>query len=161
MTHPTISSPWKRNLADRLRFVGGVRMSRNDGGSTAVEFGMTLPLLLLVTFAVIELGRLGYAQAVLSFAAEEATRFAIVREGQVTNEQIEDYASTKLLGLDQNIAVFTATSPVSAQTGTSLLTVQIRYPFRFLTPFVSGDTFTLSAESRGFYAFPAAIQAGP
>jgi Flp pilus assembly protein TadG len=121
-----------------------------------VEFGFTGPALIILILGVIEIGRLAYTQAALSYAAQEATRFAVVREGEVTPADIETFAAAQLLGLNTNLAVFTASAPVSAATNTSLVTVQVTYPFTFLLPIPSLNTITLAAESRGFYAFPGA-----
>ena len=121
-----------------------------------MEFGFAGPALLLLVLGVIEVGRLAYTQAALSYAAQEATRFAVVREGVVTPSDIETFAAGQLLGLNTNLAVFTASAPVSAATNTSLVTVQVTYPFTFLMPLPSLSTITLAAESRGFYAFPGA-----
>lgn len=125
-----------------------------DEGASAVEFGLLFPLMLTAVLGIAEMGRLSYTQAALFFAAQEATRFAIVREGQVSDSEIQAFASQRLISLNQGLAVVTATSPVSAVTGTSLITVQVSYPFRFMLPLVSIDTITLTAQSSGFYAFP-------
>ncbi len=130
-------------------------------GAALVEFGFSGPALIIVVLGVMEIGRLTYTQAALSYAAQEATRYAIVREGVVTTSEIETFASQQLLGLQTELAVFTASSPVSAATNTSLVTVQVTYPFRFLLPIPSLNMITLSAESRGFYAFPGALSTPP
>lgn len=132
------------------------RLFGDRTGAALVEFGLTGPALIIVVLGVIEVGRLTYYQAALSYAAQEATRFAIVREGQVTSSDIEAFAGTQLLGLRQNLAVFTASAPVSSATNTSLVTVSVTYPFNFLLPIPSLEHITLSAQSRGFYAFPGA-----
>lgn len=127
-----------------------------DRGAAMVEFGLVGPALLVLILGVLEVGRLTYTQAALSYAAQEATRFAIVREGLVTANQIETFAAGQLLGLNTNLAVVTASAPVSAATNTSLVTVQVAYPFNFLLPLPRLQAITLTAESRGFYAFPGA-----
>ena len=68
-------------------------------GSAAVSFGFGIPVVLSAIFGTIELGRLGFTQAALQYAAEEATRYAIVRTGQVTTQDIETYAASKLDGV--------------------------------------------------------------
>lgn len=133
------------------------RFARREDGSPVVEFALGAPLVLMLMLGIMEVGRLIYAQAALNFAAEEATRYAIVREGQLTDQQIENYAAQQLIGVDQSLAVFTATSPIDSQTGTSLITIQVSYPFQLMIPFFSSEPITLSAESRGFLAFPAPL----
>lgn len=132
------------------------RLADCRSGAALVEFGFAGPALIILVLGVAEVGRLTYTQAALSYAAQEATRFAIVREGNVTASDIETFASGQLIGLDTNLAVFTAAAPISTATNTSLVTVQVTYPFNFLLPLPSLQSITLTAESRGFYAFPGA-----
>ena len=130
------------------------RLLRDESGSFIIHFGFALPIVLSVIFATIELGRLGFSQAALQYAAEEATRFAIVREGQVTNQEIEDYAASKLTGVfDRQTAVIAATSPADPVTGTSLVSVQVSYQYQFLMPFLPQSGIQLAGTSSGFIAF--------
>jgi Flp pilus assembly protein TadG len=136
---------------------GANRLFSCRRGAAMVEFGFVGPGMIVLVLGVLEVGRLTYTQAALSYAAQEATRFAIVREGTVTAGDIESFASNQLLGLDTSLAVFTASAPISSTTNTSLVTVQVTYPFNFLLQLPSLETITLTAESRGFYAFPSAL----
>ncbi len=129
-------------------------------GAAAVEFALALPLVLLTFFIVIEGGRLAYTQAALTFAAQEATRYAIVREGQVTNDEIRDFAASKLFGLRPDLAVVTVQSPIDPTVNTSEYTVAIRYDFTPIVPYMPHDTLTLAARSSGFIAFPPVLPGG-
>lgn len=124
-------------------------------GAAAVEFAIVLPVVLTALLGVMEGGRLAYTQAAISFAAQEATRFAVVREGEVTKEDIENFAQSKLLGLRENLAVVVA-DPVPTAFGNEY-TVTVDYPFRPIAPYVGRDTIRLTASSRGFLAFAPAI----
>ncbi len=123
-------------------------------GAAGVEFALALPLVLLAFLVVIEGGRLAYTQAALAFAAQEATRYAIVREGQVTNDEIRDFAASKLFGLRPALAVVTVQSPIDPTVNTSEYTVAINYAFTPLFPYLPSGTITLAARSSGFIAFP-------
>jgi len=124
-------------------------------GALSVEFALAVPIILSTVFGSIELGRLGFTQAALQHAAEEATRFAIVREGEVTSSDIEAYAATKLIGVfDREAAVITAAAPVDPVTGTSLLSVQVNYQYLYILPFMPQEGIQLSGNSSGFIAFP-------
>lgn len=124
-------------------------------GALSVEFALAVPVILTAIFGAIELGRLGFTQAALQHAAEEATRFAIVREGEVTPLEIEAFAATKLTGVfDREAAVITATAPVDPVTGTSLLSVQVNYQYQYILPFLPQEGIQLSGNSSGFIAFP-------
>lgn len=127
---------------------------RDRRGSAAVEFGLSLPIYLTALFGVIEGGRLIYSQTALYFAAQEATRFAIVREGQVTNDEIKTFAEGRLIGLKNDLAVITVESPVNTAVNTSEYTVRISYNYTPMIPYMPNDILRLSASSRGFIAFP-------
>jgi Flp pilus assembly protein TadG len=124
-------------------------------GALSVEFALGVPIILSTIFGSVELGRLGFTQAALQHAAEEATRFAIVREGELTPEDIEDFAATKLTGVfDREAAVITAAAPIDPVTGTSLLSVEVNYQYQFLLPFLPTEGIQLTGNSSGFIAFP-------
>ncbi len=125
---------------------------RRKDGATAVEFAITFPVLITALMGVIELGRLGYTQTALHFAAQEATRFAIVRDGNVTEQELTDFTRDRLIGLDGSLAVVTAQSPINPITQTAEYSVEIQYAFTPLVPYTSRHTLTLSASSRGFVA---------
>jgi Flp pilus assembly protein TadG len=124
-------------------------------GALSVEFALGVPIILSTIFGTVELGRLGYTQAALQHAAEEATRFAIVRDGEITPTEIEDFAATKLTGVfEREAAVITAAAPIDPVTGTSLLSVEVSYQYQFLLPFLPQEGIELSGSSSGFIAFP-------
>lgn len=141
-----------RSLPSALRALVGRR-----GGTAGVEFALVLPVILVAIIGLIEGGRLVYTQTALHFAAQEATRFAVVREGQVTHEQIQDFAEGRLIGLKSGLAVFTIQSPPDPEVGTSEYTVEIAYQFTPLVPYIERGDLTLTARSSGFVAFQSVI----
>ena len=75
-----------------------------QGGASAVEFALVLPILLLLVFAILELGLLLYNKAVITNASREAARFGVVmRTPKHTSDEIEqkalDYCSNFLVSL--------------------------------------------------------------
>jgi len=119
----------------------------------AVSFAIGIPTLLTAVFGTIELGRFGFTQAALQYAAADSTRYAIVRSGDVTTSEIEAYAASKLDGVfNHGLAVITAAAPVDPITGTSLLSVQVNYQFDFFLPFLPTGGITMSGASTGFVA---------
>ena len=145
-----------RRIGQRSR--GRRGFLRDSRGSMAVSFAIGLPTLLTAVFGAIEFGRFGFTQAALEYAAAEATRYAIVRSGDVTTEEIEAYAASKLDGVfDHGLAVITAAAPVDPVTGTSLLSVQVNYQFEFFLPFLPDGGITMTGASTGFVAFPPTI----
>lgn len=126
---------------------------RDSRGSMAVSFAIGIPTLLTAVFGTIELGRFGFTQAALQYAAADSTRYAIVRSGDVTTSEIEAYAASKLDGVfNHGLAVITAAAPVDPITGTSLLSVQVNYQFDFFLPFLPTGGITMSGASTGFVA---------
>jgi Flp pilus assembly protein TadG len=145
-----IYTGWIRPLAKCLG-----RLRHETRGALAVEFALGIPVILSAVFGAMELGRLGFTQAALQHAAEEATRFAIVREGQITPEDIEIFAASKLTGVfDREAAIVSAAAPIDPATGTSLLSVQVNYQYQFLLPFLPTEGIQLTGNSSGFIAFP-------
>jgi hypothetical protein len=69
---------------------------RSERGSVLLEMAMTLPLLLLVSVAIFELGRAYQTQQVLTNAAREGARMAIVNQFEPTIVQRAKDASAMI-----------------------------------------------------------------
>jgi Flp pilus assembly protein TadG len=66
---------------------------RHLRGQSMVEFGLVLPIFLLLIFGIIDLGRGVYAYNTIQNAAREATRVAIVDQNEdVILEEAQDHA---------------------------------------------------------------------
>jgi hypothetical protein len=61
-------------------------MNRSARGQTLVEFGLLLPVLLMMLMGVFDIGRVVFANDMVSNAAREAARFAIVHGGSSITE---------------------------------------------------------------------------
>ncbi len=113
------------------------RHGRHDErGSMLLEMAMTLPLLLLVSVAIFELGRAYQTQQILTNAAREGARLAVLpgssadtirtrvrqylAQGQLTN------ASTAEVDINT-----TATIPMGAA-NVSASVVTVNYPYEFM-----------------------------
>ena len=130
------------------------RFLHDARGSMTVAFAIGLPALLTAVFGAIEFGRFGFTQAALEYAAAETTRYAIVRSGDVTTQELEEFAASKLSGVfDHGLAVITAAAPIDPITGTSRISVQVSYQFDFFLPFLPQGGITMSGASTGFVAF--------
>lgn len=124
--------------------VRAIRFARKRSeGSVMVEFGLVLPVFLLMVFGVFESGRLFWTQSTLQFAVQEAARCASVNATTCgSTSAIKDYAASKASEIGVAASSFTVTSVTCGNK------VQIDWPFSFGT----GDIFpystiTLSAES--------------
>ena len=137
---------------------------KSERGQALLEMAMTLPLLLLVSVSIFEFGRAYQTWQVLTNAAREGARVAIL-QGQTTSAvqaRVHSYmssgqltnAGTAGVAVNQN-----ATISIGADTATASI-VTVSYPFSFIVlqpvarlivpgaslgaPF----TFTVSAEMR-------------
>jgi Flp pilus assembly protein TadG len=105
----------------------GRRNGAPDRGAAAVELALLLPVLLLVVFGLIDLGRALNAQITLTQAAREGARLAALSESNVVSRT--QAAATGLSGV-----TVTVTACPSGSGPTSDATVQVSYPFTFVTP---------------------------
>ena len=73
------------------------RFQRRDRGQALVEFGLVLPILLLLIFGLVDLGRAVYAQNALSEAARDGARWGSVQARAGNNiPGIEDYTESRI-----------------------------------------------------------------
>ena len=113
-----------------------------QGGATAVEFALVLPLLLLLVFAILEFGLVLYNKAVITNASREAARYGVVmRTPKHTSDEIEqkalDYCSNFLVSLspsdttDPTVSNPSVTVPIPGAGGSfgQPLTVTVNYTF--------------------------------
>lgn len=130
------------------------RLARDRRGVSAVEFALLAPALLGLIFGVIEMGRAAYTQGVVSFAAEEATRYAVVNY-EISEEEVRDLTEDCLLGIDRSrIDAVVVTGPINPDDNTRTISVEVTYNFQFLLPFLPMDSVTISGSSRGFLIPP-------
>lgn len=126
-----------------------------------LETAMTLPLLLLVSVAIFELGRAYQTQQIITNAAREGARMAVVPGASVTNieTRVKQYMNDGRLS---NVASATVTvtpdatiSMGGANVRASIVTVNLPFQFTVLNPVarlvVPGSTLgapiTLSASA--------------
>ena len=107
---------------------------RRQTGTATVEFGLLLPVLLLIVSGIVEFGMALYDKAVLTNASREGARAGIVlRVPAVSNGEI----STRVLNYVGNaLLTLGAASPVTVdfpvQANPNHLAVRVSYTFRGL-----------------------------
>lgn len=120
-----------------------------DRGAVAVEFGLILPLLLLILLGIIDFGRAFNAQVTLTQAAREGARLEALDQPDVVSRT--QAAATGLSGVGVSI-----TSCPAEPDGTQDAVVGTSYQFEFVTPVGAiggmfggsgfGDPITLTSE---------------
>ena len=141
-----------------------MKLFKNERGQAILETAMTLPLILLVSVSIFEFGRAYQTWEVLTNAAREGARVAVLPGTAVSDVQARvtsymtsgqlAHAATATVDVDRN-----RTISIGATTATASL-VTVNYPFQFvvLQPvarlIVGGSTLgapitmTVSAEMR-------------
>ena len=113
---------------DRLKALG-----RDDRGQALVEFALIMPFLLLFLVGIVEFGRAWNQHQVITDAAREGARKAVVFDASVTVDTVESTIKRALAAAGINPANATITGQ-----GTWLLdsnqnaTVSISLPYRFI-----------------------------
>lgn len=104
---------------------------RNQRGAALLETAITLPLVLLVTVSIFEFGRAYQTWQVLTNAAREGARIAVIAGH--TDTQVNDAVRTYMQN-GQLPAYTAATVSVNRNVpfgSTSASTVTVSYPFQF------------------------------
>ncbi len=125
-----------------LRRLGGCRR-----GATAVEFGILLPIYLIMVLGVVEVGRALWIKSSLQFACEEAARYAIVNTSATTTT-VEEYALTRLTNTGINTTGVTFTAAQDTVGSVNFMTISGTYNFTVLVELVPMPDVTLNAKSR-------------
>lgn len=147
--------------SNRTRFTGSER------GVALVEFAMIVPLLLLVSLGITDLGRAVYYKNSMENSAREAARFGIVLDepsdwsidgnqpGVYTNTAAYSGTATIVgtalrftVGMDISQTQVTVSAPQGTNRAQSLpLTVRVQYTYRPVTSFLGIPDIPLVAES--------------
>jgi Flp pilus assembly protein TadG len=118
------------------------RMYRDARGSSAVEFGLTVPVFLALMMGVIETGLLMWAQIGLQHGAEAAARCATINTTTCgSTSATQTYAAQQAFGLNPPSSVFTVSTPSCGNQ------VSASYSFQFITSYLGMSALTLSARS--------------
>ena len=116
-------------------------------GSTAVEYAIVLPLLLMIVLGLLDVGRLIWSYTTLSRSVEAAARCAVVNAttcGSATATQ--SYAAGEAWGLGLTASAFTATTATCGARVTGTLNFTFVIPWFYVaSPFGVGNALTLNA----------------
>ena len=113
-------------------------IAKSETGQALVEFALVAPLLLMLVIGVFEFGRAWNVYQVITEAARDGARAAVVADAGVTQDSALSTVRHALgrAGLDTSSASISLTG-WRAGTGTPA-SVKIQYPYRFvfLRPFM-------------------------
>lgn len=132
MTPPMANQPLYSVRHSRLP--GHLRAIQAQRGTATVEFGLLLPVLVLVLSGIVEFGMALYDKAVITNASREGARAGIVlrvppvQSSEIT-ARVRNYTDNALLTLGASSPV-TVDFPV--QTNPDHLAVRVSYTFRGL-----------------------------
>jgi Flp pilus assembly protein TadG len=110
-------------------------------GQEAAEFALLLPLLLLVLFGILDLGRLFHAAIAITNAAREGARYGI--EHPAETSEIEAAVQAEAVGsgidlADAALSTIAVSCPDGACTPGAPLRVEVTYQLALIVPGVLG-----------------------
>lgn len=111
-----------------------------ERGAVAVEYGIILPVFLVLVLGMMDTGRLLWTQTTLDRAVEAAARCSVVNTLQCgTATQVQQYAVTQAYGVNITSAAFTVAAQACG------VKVTVAYPFRLVIPWLTVSQVTLNA----------------
>ena len=113
-----------------------MRKWRSERGAALVEAAITIPLLLFVAIAILEFGRAYQTWPVVTTAAREGARLAVLPSSSATvvRQRVQDYMQAGQLSRWSSASVAVNSAATMTVNGTSVQASQvtITYPFSFV-----------------------------
>jgi Flp pilus assembly protein TadG len=106
-------------------------MKRTTRAQALVEFALLLPILLLLSMLLLDLGRAVYYYSVVYNAVREGARYGIIHP--TDSAGIEAAVRELTVGLDEDDLAITSTLPTEPHGG-DVVIVNANYRFRPVTP---------------------------
>jgi Flp pilus assembly protein TadG len=126
------------------------RKIEDERGAAAVEFGILLPLLMLILFGIIEFGMIMYSREVITNASREGARTGIVQATvKPTVGDIQTMVTNYLTGTGVDPNAVTINVAGAGLTAPNTLTVTVNYPYNFFVPAILGlgNTINLTGQT--------------
>ncbi|MGY1987259.1 TadE/TadG family type IV pilus assembly protein [Blastococcus sp. SYSU DS0669] len=116
------------------------RLLRDDRGASAVEFGLIVPLLVVLVLGIAEFGHAFQVQGTLSAAAREGARaMALQNDQTIARAAVLDAATSLNPSITPHqIAITPASCPTTGGSSTNV-ELTITYPMPFLTGFFAAE----------------------
>ncbi len=119
------------------------RLIKSEQGQAIVETALIMPLLIMMIFGMVELGRLGNAYLAVTHAARHGARHGVVGG---SNPEIIEKVKNASLPLDNEKISITIYPETGRITGTDL-SVTVAYPVELIIPFFPGLSSPVNVES--------------
>jgi Flp pilus assembly protein TadG len=113
-----------------------VKHRPGERGASVVEFALILPILILLTFGMIEFGRAYQVQTTLSAAAREGARSVALGEPAQAVAAIQNFDTTITID-PTGISISPGSCPATGPT--TNVQVTVRHEHQFLTGFFGTD----------------------
>ncbi|WP_298022925.1 TadE/TadG family type IV pilus assembly protein [uncultured Parasphingopyxis sp.] len=124
------------------------RLGRDRRGSVGVETTLTLPVLIVLIFGIIQVSNLLWAQASLSNAVGQAARYATIYPSP-SDSQIEAYARSSQLGIDAE-RVHDVSVDRGTASGRNYVEISMSYSAPTTLIFFEGPDVTLTHQRRAY-----------
>ena len=122
---------------------------KRQRGSALVESGLTMIVFMTVIFGLMEFGRMVWAYNLVSHAAREGTRYALVHgrnsSHPATAEDITSVVTRQAVGLDPASLQVNVSWIPDNKPGSSVK-VALRYTFSSVTSFVGSGTLSSNSQ---------------
>ncbi len=116
-----------------------------------IEGALVSSIALAILFGIIEFGQAVWSYNLISHAAREGTRYAIVHGRNsitpATTSTIQGIVRNQTLGLNPNNLTVTTTWTPDNKPG-SVVKVALVYTFKFMGPYVPTGTYTMRSSSQ-------------
>jgi Flp pilus assembly protein TadG len=129
------------------------RRWRDDAGGAAVEFGLLLPVVVLLLFGIIEMGRAWNVRQTLTDAAREGARVAAVSNNRMSTTALQDSVravvrrSAQRAGLNTASLAITQTGVGSGTGNPVTVVLQYQYDPLFGSWVISREVLRMRASS--------------
>ena len=144
-------------------FTKRVSLARDEAGAALVEFALFAGLLLILAFGIIDFGRALFTANNITAAAREGARYAAVLQNPMASELLIRQRVASHMSPFGNAPIDPATQVfVTYQSsGPQLqsITVEVRYPFTWLTPIraLLGHPMTETLHARARFRWEGAL----
>lgn len=121
-----------------------VRRARNrERGAAVLEAAILLPLLIVLLFGIIDVGRLVFTKMTLHDAAQEGSIYGAYNPSDASNVQL------RVVEAMDNLGLVTADVVVECPGGTDTIKVTVTKDVSMITPMFTGRTVTLTSTVEG------------